>query len=58
MVITNKESEFNMEWLQANAGLVFGLLFSISEFLALVPVIKSNSIFQLVFNWIKGMAGK
>jgi hypothetical protein len=33
-------------------------LFFISEALALVPSIKSNSVFQLIVNIIKQLAGK
>lgn len=37
-----------MAWLQANAALVLALLFGLSETLALIPSVKSNSVFQLV----------
>jgi len=39
-------------------SMVFGILFFVSEGLALIPGIQSNSIFQLIFNVIKKMAGK
>lgn len=34
-------------------ALILGALLATSEALALIPVVKSNSIFQLVFNVIK-----
>ena len=45
-------------WLQANSAVVFGILFAASEALGLIPAIKSNGVFQLIFNWLKGIAGK
>ena len=39
-------------------ALVFGVLFALSEALALIPALNSNSIFQLVFNVLKKLAGK
>lgn len=42
----------------ATLVLVFGVAFGVSEALALIPAVKSNSIFQLVFNLLKGLAGK
>lgn len=44
-----------LEWLTANAAMVLGVLLGISEALALVPGIKSNSIFQLVYNFLKSV---
>lgn len=38
--------------------LIFGVAFGISEALAAIPQIKSNSIFQLVGNILKVLAGK
>ncbi len=37
-----------------NQASIYLALFFLSEILALVPAIKANSIFQLVFGWIKG----
>ncbi len=37
---------------------VFAVLFAISEALSLIPQVQSNSIFQLIFNWVKKLAGK
>ncbi len=43
-----------MAWLSANLPMVLGVLLGISEALALIPGIKSNSIFTLIFNLLKG----
>lgn len=45
-------------WLQANSGMIFGVLFGLSETLALIPSIKSNSVFQLIFNFLQSIAPK
>ena len=37
---------------------ILAFLFALSELLALVPGIKSNSVFQLIYNGIKKVAGK
>jgi hypothetical protein len=37
--------------------MIFGVLFAVSEALALIPALKSNSIFTLVFNVLKTLAG-
>lgn len=37
---------------------VFGALFAISELVALIPSVKSNSVFQLVVDALKKLAGK
>lgn len=37
-----------------NKALIFAALFAMSEVLAEVPSIKSNSVFQLVYNVLKG----
>ena len=47
-----------MAWLMENWGMIVGVLFGLSETLALVPFIKSNSVFQLIYNTLKGLAGK
>ena len=44
------------EWL--NLELILALAFGISETLSLIPGISSNSIFQLIYNMIKKLAGK
>lgn len=47
-----------MDIIVANKVIFLGLALAISEALALIPAIKSNSIFQLVVNLIKKVAGK
>lgn len=39
-------------------ALVFGVLFGISEALAAIPVVKANSIFQLIQSVLALLAGK
>lgn len=46
-----------MEVIIANKFVIVGFLFALSEVLALFPGIKSNSVFQLVFNMIKKIKG-
>lgn len=41
-----------------NWGVICAALLAISEALALIPSVKANSIFQLITNWIKSVAGK
>lgn len=38
--------------------LILGILLALSEGLALIPVVKANSIFQLIVNIIKTILGK
>ena len=45
-------------WLSGHSVEIFAVLFAISEMIALIPGVKSNSIFQLIYNWLKGAAGK
>ena len=45
-------------WLQQNVALILAVLLGLSEALALIPSVKSNSIFQLVYNFLKGFAPK
>ncbi len=44
-----------MEVILANKEIVFGLLLALSEVLALIPSVKSNSIFQLAIQGIKAI---
>ena len=37
---------------------IFMALFAVSEALALIPSVKSNSVFQLVFGLFKKLVGK
>lgn len=41
-----------------NVAVVLGVLLSISEALSLIPSIKANGVFQLVFRIIRGLSGK
>lgn len=41
-----------LAWIAANKAVVLGVLFFLSEALALIPGIGANSVFQLVFGWI------
>lgn len=39
-------------------AMIFGVLFGVSEALALIPAVKSNGIFQLIFKVLGTLAGK
>lgn len=41
-----------------NWALVLGVLFGISESLALIPAVNANSVFQLVYGLLKKVLGK
>ena len=43
---------------QATLTIIFGVLFGISEALSLIPQVKSNGVFQLIFNVLSTLAGK
>ena len=47
-----------MDLIIANKVVILGFLFALSEVLALIPSIESNSIFTLVYNALKKVAGK
>jgi hypothetical protein len=47
-----------MEVVIANKVVILGFLFALSEVLALIPSIKSNSVFQLVVNVLKKVSNK
>jgi hypothetical protein len=47
-----------MEVIVANKVVVLGFLFALSEVLALIPSVKSNSVFQLVVNVLKKVMNK
>ena len=38
--------------------ILFGVLFGVSELLALIPGVQANSVFELVFNSLKTLAGQ
>lgn len=46
-----------MEFIIANKAVILAFLFATSELLALTNL-KSNSVFQLVYNALKKVAGK
>jgi hypothetical protein len=49
----------NMEMdLMTIIGIILGSLLSLSEILALIPGVKSNSVFQLLINIIKALLKK
>jgi hypothetical protein len=41
-----------------NLALILAVLLGISEALAMIPAIQANSIFQLILNILKKLAGK
>jgi len=47
-----------MQFIMDNKVVILMALLAVSEVLALIPGIKANSIFQLVFNLLKGLVGK
>lgn len=47
-----------MQFLQENWMMIVGALLALSEVLALIPSIKSNSVFQLIVNVLKGIMPK
>lgn len=46
-----------MEVIIANKEVVFGLLWALSEVLALVPAVKANSVFQLAVQALSAIKG-
>ncbi len=42
-----------MEFILANKVVILGFLLALSEVLALVPGVKSNSVFELILNLLK-----
>lgn len=47
-----------MQWLLMNKEIVLGVLWGLSEALAAIPSIKSNSVFELIVNGLKQLMGK
>lgn len=47
-----------LEVIVSNKVIILGFLLALSEVLALIPSIKANSIFQIIVNGIKKVAGK
>jgi hypothetical protein len=48
----------NMPLSTENLVMIFGVLFGISESLAMIPSVKANSVFQMIFSVLKALAGK
>jgi hypothetical protein len=46
------------DFITENWAIIATALFALSEVLALIPSIKSNGIFDLIFNLLKKAAGK
>lgn len=42
-----------INYLLANQGILFGVLFGVSEALSFIPAINGNGIFQVVYNFLK-----
>lgn len=42
-----------MQFIQDNAAVLFAAALAVSEVLALIPAVKANSLFQLIFGWLK-----
>jgi hypothetical protein len=47
-----------LAWLGENKVMVLGALLAVSELLDAVPSIKASSIWKLVLNALRGLAGK
>lgn len=45
-------------FLKDNQAVIFAGLFGISELLSLLPSVKSNGLFQLIFNMLRKKASK
>ena len=45
-------------FLVANSVIILGAFLAVSEALALIPALKSNSVLTLIVNTIKGLIGK
>ena len=46
-----------MEFIQQNLVVILGALLALSEALALIPGLKSNSILQAIVNGVKSLLG-
>lgn len=42
-----------VELVSSHSALILGVLFSVSELLSLIPAVKSNGIFQMVFSFLQ-----
>lgn len=44
--------------METNVIIILGALLAVSEALALIPSVKSNSVFQAIINGLKAVVGK
>lgn len=44
-----------MDFIKENWAVIASILFGLSELLALIPAVKSNSVLQLIVNTVKGL---
>lgn len=47
-----------MNWISNNGDIVFGALFALSEIIGMLPGVKSSSIFQMIYNFLKEKVAK
>jgi hypothetical protein len=47
-----------IDFLWNNWAVIATALFAVSEVLASIPAVKSNSVFQFLFGWLKTQTGK
>lgn len=45
-------------WVMMNGPIIVGVLFGISEALALIPAVRANSVAQLIYNTLKSIKDK
>lgn len=44
-----------MQFLIQNGAMILGVLFGVSEALSLIPQVKSNGVFQMIYNLLKSL---
>jgi hypothetical protein len=42
-----------IQFITDNSAVILAVLFGVSELLANIPAVKANSVFQLIFGWLK-----
>lgn len=47
-----------LQWFISNSGIILGVLFGVSESLALIPSVKANSVFQAILNVLSALTSK
>jgi len=47
-----------IQWVLAHSGMIFGILFGVSEALSVIPGVEANGVFQAIFNFLKDKAPK